>query len=674
MFQFRVLGSLDLRGQGGEEVLSVLAQPKRTALLAYLAVASPLGFHRRDKLAGLFWPEVDQEHARTSLRGAVHFLRRSLGEEAVLSRGDEEIGLDWGHISCDAAAFKRALETGDQEGALELYGGDLLEGFFLSGCPGFERWLEGERERLRGLAAKAGWEVANRHLEEGRTDDAERAGKRALALGGADENRTREFIQALAEAGARPGAIRFYERYEQVLWETLELEPSAETRALVEKVRGSESRALPPSERTAQKFGLPDSAPPPAVPAEGPPAEAQPPGPAVLSGDLPSLIHQELGQDLEILRKIGGGGGAEVFVAKQKPLDRLVAVKVLSRDLSRDPVARVRFDREARAAASLQHPNVVAVYRFGWLAREVPFLVMQYVNGPTLEEKLAAEGPLSIPAAKKVLAQIAAGLAEAHRKGFVHRDVSPANVLCEKETDRVLLTDFGLAGLLPHREVSLPRVTKKGEILGSPGYGSPEQLRGEDPTEGTDIYALGVLGYEILTGEGPFRAKTVADAAAAHLGWTPRPLVGIRPDIDAELSDLLGRCLAKDPGRRPSAEYLVGAMTKESIPEPEGVRIAEGEDVLRALVRRRFLRTLAIAGVIGLGSLYIIRMLVHRDLLSEKALPFALDTVLCGWAAASVLAWFHGEKGRQKVAAFEVILLAVVGLVWLAVGIAILVP
>ena len=142
MFQLRVLGSLDLRAPDGEEVLSVLSQPKRTAILVYLALASPQGFHRRDKLAGLFWPEVDQEHARASLRGAIHFLRRSLGEDVVLSRGDEDIWLDGEQFSSDAVAFQEALEAEDLEAALDLFQGDLLDGFFLSGCPEFERWVD----------------------------------------------------------------------------------------------------------------------------------------------------------------------------------------------------------------------------------------------------------------------------------------------------------------------------------------------------------------------------------------------------------------------------------------------------------------------------------------------------------------------------------------------------
>lgn len=240
MIQFGVLGSLDLRGPEGDEILPVLSRPKHTAVLAYLAIASPRGFHRRDKIVALFWPEHDHEHARASLRGTVHYLRKSLGEEVVLSRGDEEIGLDWGQITCDAVEFQRAVEEGDLAGALDLYRGGLLEGFFLSGCPGFEQWLDEERVRLRELAAVTGWAMAHLHLRAGRITSAERTGQRALGLVATDENEVRRFIRALAEAGDRAAAVRFYERFAQILQGTLELEPSAETRALVQDIRSPE--------------------------------------------------------------------------------------------------------------------------------------------------------------------------------------------------------------------------------------------------------------------------------------------------------------------------------------------------------------------------------------------------------------------------------------------------
>jgi serine/threonine-protein kinase len=243
MIEFQVLGSLGLRGLDGEEILSVLSQPKRTALLAYLAVASPRGFQRRDTITGLFWPDGDQEHARASLRKAVHHLRKALGEGLVLNRGDEEIGLDWGRFSCDAIRFQGAMDEEDREGALEIYRGDFLGGFFLSGCQDFDRWLEGERTRLRELAASAAWGLAYHNLSAGRVIDGERMGQRALSHVCTDESEARRFIEALAEAGDRAAAVRFAERFEQVLWEALELEPSTETRGLVQRIRRSRSPA-----------------------------------------------------------------------------------------------------------------------------------------------------------------------------------------------------------------------------------------------------------------------------------------------------------------------------------------------------------------------------------------------------------------------------------------------
>src|SRR5207247_1866351 len=147
--EFRILGALNLLGAGGRELTSVLAQPKRVALLAYLAAATPHRLHRRDSLVALFWPELDQEHARAALRQALHGLRRALGEGVVVSRGDEDIGLDQEQIRCDVVEFERAVDAGRPADALDLYRGDLLEGFFIRGSPEFEQWLEDERVRLK---------------------------------------------------------------------------------------------------------------------------------------------------------------------------------------------------------------------------------------------------------------------------------------------------------------------------------------------------------------------------------------------------------------------------------------------------------------------------------------------------------------------------------------------
>src|SRR2546430_8891777 len=166
MIELRMLGRLSLTGADRREVRGLLRQPRRLALLASPAAASPQGFHRRDTLLALFWPELDQEHARAALRQALHVVRDALGGDAVTSRGDEEIGLDFAQVSCDVAAFERALRIGQLEEALDLYGGALLEGFFISDAPEFERWLETERARLQQAAAGGARARSEEHTSE----------------------------------------------------------------------------------------------------------------------------------------------------------------------------------------------------------------------------------------------------------------------------------------------------------------------------------------------------------------------------------------------------------------------------------------------------------------------------------------------------------------------------
>ncbi|MFL5546384.1 MAG: cyclase, partial [Gemmatimonadales bacterium] len=148
MIRLRTLGALDLRGPEGQELRPVLAQPKRAAVLAYLALATPRGPHRRDTLLALFWPEQDTEHARNALSQAIHFLRRSLGGEVLAAHNGEGLGLDWKNFWCDAAIFEEALDGGRFTEALDLYRGDLLEGFHVADAPEFGQWLENERARL----------------------------------------------------------------------------------------------------------------------------------------------------------------------------------------------------------------------------------------------------------------------------------------------------------------------------------------------------------------------------------------------------------------------------------------------------------------------------------------------------------------------------------------------
>jgi serine/threonine protein kinase len=386
-------------------------------------------------------------------------------------------------------------------------------------------------------------------------------------------------------------------------------------------------------------------------------------------------LQAELAPDLQVIRHVGSGSAAEVFLAKDITLGRLVAVKVLSPRLAKNPVALGRFRREAKAAASLDHPNAVAVHRTGTLSTGVPYFVMQFVKGRTLEEKLDAEGPLSMDDARRILSQVAAALAAAHQQGFVHRDVRPNNVLCDQEGGRVLVADFGLAGILPYSDRTDPGLTRPGEVLGDLRYLSPEQMRGEDPTEGTDVYSLGVLGYEILTGRGPYPSRPGRGAALPDLNASPLPLTSLRSDVDPHVAGLLERCLSKQPTKRPSAAFLAEALGHS----PEGASIqgsifTSPAELLNTLVQRRLPQIVVITFILGVGALSFFGNLADREVIPEFVFRLVLATVVCLLAASWIVAWFHGEGGKQKVTLPEVLLLVLVGAVWIVLGLVILMP
>ncbi|HJQ13003.1 MAG TPA: BTAD domain-containing putative transcriptional regulator [Gemmatimonadaceae bacterium] len=241
--EFRTLGTLDLRSADGRELHSLLAQPKRIALLAYLCIAEPRGYHRRDTLLGLFWPDSDQEHARTSLRKSLHVLRRSLGDEAILSRGDDEVAVDFGRITCDAATFEDLVSSGQDESAVEAFTGDLLPGFFVEEAPEFERWLTSERTRLKSAAARAAYAAAERVQSTGDIIRALVFARRSMELDDADERSVRKLIELEAAAGNRSSAIRTYEAFASGLKTEYGTHPSAETIRLVEQVRSGDNEA-----------------------------------------------------------------------------------------------------------------------------------------------------------------------------------------------------------------------------------------------------------------------------------------------------------------------------------------------------------------------------------------------------------------------------------------------
>jgi serine/threonine-protein kinase len=245
MIRFHTLGVLDLRDADGRELRAVLQQPKRLGLLAYLAVATPRRFHRRDSLLGLFWPELDQEHARAALRRALYFLRSELGAEVVAGRGDEEVCVPEEALWCDATALEQAIAAGAVEQAVALHRGPLLEGLYVAGAaPELQEWLDRERGRLRDRAGAAARTLAAAAEREGRLGDAAGWAGRSLELAPDDETALRRYLELLDRTGERSAALRAYEEFARRMAVELELEPSEETQALAETLRRrAESKA-----------------------------------------------------------------------------------------------------------------------------------------------------------------------------------------------------------------------------------------------------------------------------------------------------------------------------------------------------------------------------------------------------------------------------------------------
>ncbi|MCG6957700.1 MAG: serine/threonine protein kinase [Gemmatimonadetes bacterium] len=386
--------------------------------------------------------------------------------------------------------------------------------------------------------------------------------------------------------------------------------------------------------------------------------------------DRESLEHvgEALRPDYEVIRPLGRGAMATVYLAKDKALGVLVAVKVLRPGKVTDETARKRFEREARAAASMaDNPNAVSVTRFGRLPDQTPYLVMQYVKGRTMEERVKAEGRLSVREGTAVLLEVASALAAAHKKGIIHRDVRPGNVLWDEEKGRALLTDFGIAAVMDPSGPEATRLTKTGQLLGDPHYLSPEQLLDGQATELTDVYLFGVLGYELLTGEGPYIARTPTEWIKAHLQQEPKDLRELRPDVPAPLADLLRRCLSREPLHRPSASDVIRALQGGADPGTQPGAGASDTSDLAELLKRRVPQVVILTAGAGAGLIQLADAL--EDMLPEKTKPLTVIFSVAGVLAATVIAWFHGERGKQRATATEYVLLSLIGTGWLVVTI-----
>lgn len=347
----------------------------------------------------------------------------------------------------------------------------------------------------------------------------------------------------------------------------------------------------------------------------------------------------------DVERFLGAGGMGIVFKAFDTELHRPVAIKVLAPHLAHSPAARARFAREAKAAAAVVHEHVVPIYNVE-SERPLPMLVMQFVLGETLQQRIDREGPMGLSAILRIGLQIARGLAAAHAQGLVHRDIKPSNVLLEQDVERALIADFGLA-----RAADDAHVTRTGFHVGTPAYMSPEQARGEPIDARSDLFSLGCVLYTMCAGKPPFVAETSLGVLRRITDSEPPSLVSLRPDLPKWMQALVDRLMAKEASDRFSdassvSEVLESALAHhqapKSSPVPSCLRARHRFDFWKIATGRFLMEDKRILSMVALG-MFLCAMLIPLPMAAfgrhEYAVLFA--------AVASVLAVLFALLSRK---------------------------
>ena len=560
VLRLKTFGGLSLEGEHGP-LSGAAAQRRRLAVLAVLAAAGGRGI-TRDKLVGLLWPEVDETRARAALSQSVYALKRDTGEDQMVL-GHDMLVLNPLVVTSDVAEFEDAISRDNAALAANLYIGPFLDGVFLPDAPDFEHWIDGVRLRLG--------QAAERVLERLASEAEHRKDYIAAAdwwrrLTAIDPLRTRAVLGlmgALAESGDRAAALRHAERYTERVREEMDGEPSTAVTELADTLRGQAGH-----ERFVDRF----------------------------------VIERELGR----------GGMAVVYLARDTKHDRSVALKVLRADMSA-AIGRERFEREIRVTAGLQHPHILPLHDSGEWGDGL-FYVMPFVDGESLRTRLNRERKLSIGDALLVAQEVAEALSHAHRRGVVHRDVKPENILLAD--GHAIVADFGIARVVSHSLDA--QFVQAGISLGTPAYMAPEQISAEgDEGPPCDIFSLGCVLFEMLAGRPPWIGATPSSVLARRHTQSAPVLRTLRPDVPSWLGDVVRDMLADEPTRRPgSASEVVrlltagGATVQSRLPDIDDEMIGR-EAELRAvasLLDRPDVRLLTLTGAAGTGKT---RLAIH---------------------------------------------------------------
>ncbi len=514
---------------------------KNVALVAYLAVTGET--HTREALATLLWPEVEPSRARAGLRRNLSVLRKALGEEwLVVDR--EGVGTDPGSdIWLDVVQFRALLGAWRGHGhpetevcprclvslaeAVGLYRGDFLSGFSLRDSAVFDEWQFFQTESLRQELASGLERLVRGYSALGEYETAIPYARRWLALDPLHESVHRQLMQLYAWSGQRSAALRQFGECVRILEEELGVAPAEETIQLHRAIKAK--RDLPPREGPGAGF------------------------------DQPTVLDDRyrLGEEL------GKGSAGVVYRAHDLVLDRDVAVKVYSA-VRLGEEGQARLLDEAQAAARLNHPNIVKLYDAGE-AQDMPYIVTELVEGQSLHDR----NPGGLGEVLAIARQVCGALEHAHGQGIVHRDLKPENVVITP-AGQAKLTDFGLA-----RPIA-SRVTSEGLIAGTVFYLAPELALGQRFDGRADLYALGVMLYELTTGRLPFEAEDPLAVISQHLHAPVVPPRARNPAIPPGLDALIVQLLSKDPQGRPAtAADVQQALDSPGLLDPEAVPVEE---------------------------------------------------------------------------------------------------
>ena len=495
---------------------------KVQALLIYLA-AAPATAHRRETIMTVLWPGMPDSSARANLRQILFLLRQAIPDfeesgmlvSLVIANRDTIQLNPQVRIESDLGQFTRLLDAvhahphpnlagcgtcyDSLEQAVSTYQGDFLADFFLDDSNDFEDWAEINRQACRRKALDALETLAGIAKSQKDYRTARQYIERELEIDNLRESAYRGLMEILAINGQRAEALAVYENCKRLFADELGMSPAARTVQLYEKIQTGD-----------------------------------------LSLDF-SYTQGIRGYDLKEV--IGSGAYGVIHRAVQPVIGRDVAVKIIHPRFANDPAFIRRFESEAQTIARLEHPHIVPLYDY-WRESDGAYLVMRLFRGGNLQAGLEL-GPWPLDRIQRLLDHIGPALEAAHRQGIVHRDIKPANILFD-EDQNAYLSDFGIA----HDSLEKRDRARDGEGTARPDYLSPEQLQDGPISPQTDIYSLGAILYEMLTGEKPFASPNSVKSIQNHLLATVPPVSSTRPDLPAEIDDVVRQATEKEPGKR----------------------------------------------------------------------------------------------------------------------------